>query len=159
MAWDTFVCETGTSVPQALSLGLKQLVREADQSSALVVEVCRVYLDTGDSECWFKTWQLYRRGRTLETGFQSRSGRYGENRTQPPPPSARSLTPISPVFCPQRTFYTDWAIPAHTEDCYGPSNSILPTTNRNKSRRHNEPAHSVTQSLTCDRLRESWVRF
>jgi len=44
--------------------------------------------------------------------------------------------------------YTDWAIPAHTEDCYGPSNSILPTTNRNKSRRHNEPTHSVTQSLT-----------
>jgi len=33
MAWDTFVYETGTSVPGALFLGLKQLVHEGPDMS------------------------------------------------------------------------------------------------------------------------------
>jgi len=33
MAWDTFVYETGTKVPEALSLGLNQLVHEGPDTS------------------------------------------------------------------------------------------------------------------------------
>jgi hypothetical protein len=72
----------------------------------------------------------------------------------PPPPGRRSLTVQHTA-----SRYTDWAIPVHTAVCYGPSNSILSATNRNRSRHHNERTHSITQALTYDRLTETWVRF
>ena len=71
-----------------------------------------------------------------------------ENSAPPPLPPGQDPWPSSPkrVATP-----TEPSRPI-MRTVYGPSTSILSVTNRDRSRRHNEPTHSANQVLTCDTL-------